>query len=228
MLIPSIDLERGRIVQLVQGERLAVESRDFDGWIRKFARFPIVQVIDLDAARGDGHNRDLVASIAGQLPCQVGGGLRSVDDAAVILAAGAKRVIIGSALFDARGVNAARAGEFTSALGADRLVAAVDSRGGSIVVRGWRTTVPMTPVEAIERLNPWVGAFLATLVDGEGLMGGIDFAAVRALRAAAARPLIVAGGIRSLDEIRALDAEKIDAVVGMAIYTGMIDPERAR
>ena len=227
MLIPSIDLERGRVVQLVQGERLAVESRDLDGWIRKFARFPIVQVIDLDAARGDGHNRDLVASIARQLPCQVGGGLRSAGDAAAILAAGAKRVIIGSALFDAQGVNVTRAQEFASALGADRLVAAVDSRGGAIVVRGWRATVAMTPVEAIECLNPWVGAFLATLVDGEGLMGGIDVAAVRALRAAAARRLIVAGGIRSLDEVRALDAEGIDAVVGMAIYTGAIDPEHA-
>jgi phosphoribosylformimino-5-aminoimidazole carboxamide ribotide isomerase len=228
MLIPSIDLERGRIVQLVQGERLAVESTDVDGWIRKFAHFPLVQVIDLDAARGDGHNRDLVAAIAGQLPCQVGGGVRSTGDAVAMLAAGAQRVIIGSVLFDAHGVNVAIAEAFASALGAERVVAAVDSRGGSIVVRGWRATVAMTPIEAIERLNPWVGGFLATLVDGEGLMGGIDFAAVRALRAAAARRLIVAGGIRSLDEIRALDAEGIDAVVGMAIYTGAIDPEHAR
>jgi phosphoribosylformimino-5-aminoimidazole carboxamide ribotide isomerase len=227
MLIPSIDLERGRIVQLVQGERLALESTDIDGWIAKFARFPLVQVIDLDAAQGTGHNRDLVRAIVQQLPCQVGGGLRSPHEAEAMICAGALGAIVGSALFDAEGVNEERARLFSRAIGADRLVAAVDSRGGQVVVHGWRSMVPLATAAAIERLNPFAGTFLATLVDGEGLLQGIDMAAVRALRAVTMGRLIVAGGVSTLHEVRRLEALNVDAVVGMAIYTGAIDLDDA-
>jgi len=199
-----------------------MSSDDVDGWVGKFARFPIVQLIDLDAARGEGSNRAMVRAICARLPCQVGGGIRSPDDARAMLDAGARRVIVGSALFTADGVDAAAAARFSEVAGADRLIAAVDTRGGRIAVRGWKTMLDLTATEAIARLDPFVGAFLATLVDGEGRMGGLDVAAALTLRRATTRPLIVAGGVRSLEEVRELDRLKMDAVVGMAIYTGVM------
>ena len=99
MLIPSIDLLGGRIVQLVQGEKLRLAFDDFEYWIEKFSRFPLVQLIDLDAAMRQGNNSTLVAQIAMRLPCQVGGGIHSIERARQVLEAGAKRVIVGSALF---------------------------------------------------------------------------------------------------------------------------------
>ncbi|HUR20141.1 MAG TPA: HAD-IA family hydrolase [Vicinamibacterales bacterium] len=223
MLIPSIDLQSGRVVQLVQGERLAWSSDDLDGWIKKFSGFPLVQVIDLDAAMDAGSNRDLVAYICERLPCQVGGGIRSVEAARAILAAGAKRVIVGSALFTSAGVDADAAREFSDAIGRDALVAAIDGRGGRVAVHGWKTILDCHVKDAIAPLEAWVGAFLATLIDGEGKLGGIDMAAAEDLRNATTRPLIVAGGIRSMQEVERLEALGIDAVVGMAIYTGLLD-----
>jgi len=220
MLIPSIDLQNGRIVQLVQGQRLAIESDDLDGWIARFTGFPIVQVIDLDAARGRGSNREIVAGICRRLPCQVGGGIRSPRDAAALLAAGAQRVIVGSALFEEHGVNETAAAAFAAEIGVEALVAAVDSRAGHVSVAGWERTLDLPVANAITALEPFTGAFLATLIDGEGLMKGIDMTTVAALRQATRRRLIVAGGIRTHDEVRELDGIGVDAVVGMAIYTG--------
>ena len=229
MLIPSIDLQGGRVVQLVQGERLAWSSDDLDGWIDKFAQFPLVQVIDLDAAKGDGSNRDLVAYICGRLPCQVGGGIRTAEGARAILDAGARRVIVGSALFgsrfDVRGsrlVNVEAAREFSDAVGAARLVAAIDGRGGKVAIHGWKTTLDLSVTDAIVPLQPFVDTFLATLIDGEGQLGGIDMAAVEVLGHTTVRRLIVAGGIRTMKEVNRLDELGIDAVVGMAIYKGLI------
>ena len=222
MLIPSIDLQSGRVVQLEQGERLAYASDDLDGWLERFANAAVVQVIDLDAALGRGHNTGLVRRICGQRACQVGGGIRSIDDARAILAAGARRVIVGSALFDDRGVNLQRAEAFGRTLGSDALVAAVDSRGGSVVTHGWRTTLPLGAVQAVQELEPFAGAFLYTHVDGEGLLGGLNMPAVLEVHRATERALIAAGGIRHRDEVSALHALGIDAVVGMAIYRGLM------
>jgi phosphoribosylformimino-5-aminoimidazole carboxamide ribotide isomerase len=223
VLIPSIDLQGGRIVQLVGGRDLAYATDDIDGWIDRLTGFPLVQVIDLDAALGTGENPALVRRIASALPCQVGGGLRRPQDAEAALRAGARRVIVGSALFDERGVNTGRAAEFVAAVGADRLVAAVDSRGGRTVVDGWRATLAVSATDAISRLGPCVRAFLATIVDDEGRMTGINMDAVRRLREATDGELIVAGGISTREEIDRLDALSVHAVVGMAIYTGAID-----
>jgi phosphoribosylformimino-5-aminoimidazole carboxamide ribotide isomerase len=222
MLIPSIDLQSGRVVQLVQGERLAWSSNDLDGWIGKFAGFPLVQVIDLDAAMGAGSNRDLVAYICERLPCQVGGGIRSVAAAHAVLDAGARRVILGSALFTRDGVDVDAARHISDAIGRESLVAAIDGRGGKVAVHGWKTTIDCRVKDAMTPLQPFVGAFLATLIDREGKLGGIDMTAVEELRRATPRPLIVAGGIRSMEEVDELEAMGIDAVVGMAIYTGLI------
>jgi phosphoribosylformimino-5-aminoimidazole carboxamide ribotide isomerase len=223
MLIPSIDLLGGRIVQLVQGEKLRLAFDDFDYWINKFSSYPLVQLIDLDAAMRQGDNSGLVAQIAKRLPCQVGGGIRSIEKAAQVIDAGGKRVIIGSALFTEEGsVNVETARAFAGAVGAERVVAGIDTKNGRIAVKGWKAEVALTPDEAIPHLDPYVSAFLYTHVDGEGLMQGFPLEVAVRLRKLTAHQLIVAGGIRRQREIDALHAMDVDAVVGMAIYTDLL------
>jgi phosphoribosylformimino-5-aminoimidazole carboxamide ribotide isomerase len=222
MLIPSIDLMGGRIVQLVQGERLAVESTGIDEWIGRFSGWPKVQLIDLDAAKNQGSNDALVQRICAALPCRVGGGIRTVARARAILAAGATHVIVGSSLFKGGTIDAPFASALAEALGAARVLAAVDSRGGRVVVDAWRTQLPLTAVEAVRALEPYVGGFLYTHVDREGLLQGTDMDAIAAVRAATTRDVIAAGGITTMDEVDRLDALGVDAVVGMALYTGRL------
>ena len=222
MLIPSIDLQGGRIVQLVQGERLALETTDINGWIERLRGHARVQLIDLDAAKGAGDNGPLVARICQALPCRVGGGIRTVARAQGVLALGATKAIVGSSLFSESGVNLEFAAELSAAVGPDRLIAAVDSRGGRVVIHGWRTALPVTAVEAVRLLEPFVGEFLYTHVDREGLMQGTDMAAIEAVAAATGRHLTAAGGITTFEEIEYLDRRGIDAVVGMALYTGKL------
>lgn len=212
----------GQVVQLQQGERLALQSDDVDGWIEKFSTFQIVQLIDLDAAMGRPANDELVRYVAARIPCQVGGGVRSVDRAQELLDAGARRVILGSSLFNDRGVNKGRAEAFAEALTPDALIGAIDSRGGKVVIHGWKTPLGITPEDAARALEPYVGALLYTHVDTEGMMTGLNLDAVKSVNDASRVRLIAAGGIRSREEIDALDELGIDAVVGMAIYTGAI------
>ena len=223
MLIPSIDLMGGRIVQLVQGEKLRLAFDDFEYWIEKFSKFPLVQLIDLDAALRQGDNSALVERIAKRLPVQAGGGIHSVDRARQVLDAGAKRVIIGSALFSAEGkVNTAFAAEMAESVRADRVVAGIDTKNGRIAVKGWKAQVALTPDEAIPQLESHVAAFLYTHVDGEGMLQGFPIETAARLRQLTQRQLIVAGGIRSQQEVDALDAIGADAVVGMAVYTELL------
>jgi phosphoribosylformimino-5-aminoimidazole carboxamide ribotide isomerase len=237
MLIPSIDLHGGRIVQLVQGERLALESHDVDSWIGRFRQYPKVQLIDLDAAMGVGDNDRIVRRIATELPCRVGGGVRSVGRAQDLLEAGAKAVIVGSAFFDARrlpeaasqGATALIKLDFAEALaeavGVERVIGAVDARGGHVVIHGWKTRLAITPVEAVRILTPYCGEFLYTNVDTEGLMQGTDMEAIRSVAQATTRRVTAAGGISTQAEIDQLHALGIDSVVGMAIYTGSLEIE---
>jgi phosphoribosylformimino-5-aminoimidazole carboxamide ribotide isomerase len=220
MLIPSIDLQNGHVVQLVQGERLAIEAPDPEPWIAKFSGITRVQLIDLDAARGRGDNRALVQTICGRLPCRVGGGIRSVERARQVLALGAHAVIASSALFRDGVVDAAFARSLAEAVGVERIIAAVDSRGGRVVIHGWKTALPLTAVDAVRALEPFCSEFLYTHVDTEGLMGGTDMRAIMAVRQATSRRVTAAGGITTWEEINQLAAAGIDAVVGMAIYTG--------
>ena len=223
MLIPSIDLMGGRIVQLVQGEKLRLAFDDFEYWIEKFSRYPMVQLIDLDAAMRQGDNSALVAQIARRLPCQVGGGIRSIDRARQVLDAGAKRVIAGSSLFTQAGtVDIAFASSFSTAIGTEKVVAGIDTKNGRIAVKGWKAQVELTPDAAIPQLEPYVAAYLYTHVDGEGMMQGFPIDVAGRLRELTARQLIVAGGIRSQSEIDELDAMRVDAVAGMAVYTNVL------
>jgi phosphoribosylformimino-5-aminoimidazole carboxamide ribotide isomerase len=222
MLIPSIDLQNGRIVQLVQGEKLALETTDTEAWIQRFASYTKVQLIDLDAAMGRGDNLALVKTICRRLPCRVGGGIRTVERAREVLAAGAHAVIVSSALFANGRVDVEFAKRLADAVGPQRVIAAVDSREGHVVIHGWKTSLPITAVEAVRILEPWCDEFLYTHVDTEGLMRGTDLDAIRAVRQATSRRVTAAGGITTREEIDALDADGVDAVVGMAIYTGRL------
>jgi phosphoribosylformimino-5-aminoimidazole carboxamide ribotide isomerase len=230
MLIPSIDLMGGRIVQLVQGEKLKLAFDDFEYWLDRFSKYPLVQLIDLDAAMRQGENRALIEMICKRLPCQVGGGLKEAADGQRLLDVGAKRVIYGSSLFGAD--DAARrhkiiklefAESLKAALGEEALCFSVDTKGGRVAVRGWKEQVELTPEEAVTWLEDSCAAFLYTHVDTEGTMSGfpIDVAAV--LRACTAKQLIVAGGIKERKEVDELDAMGVDAVAGMAVYTGAME-----
>ncbi len=222
MLIPAIDLMGGRIVQLVQGEELRVASDDFDYWIDRFRAYPVVQLIDLDAAKREGHNRELIARIARELPVQVGGGVRSVADAEALLALGARKVIFGSALFPAAGPDLKLASKVAQAIGEEHFLASIDTKNGTVAIRGWREATTLTPDEALVALEPFCGGFLYTHVDTEGTLQGFPLPVAERLRRLTKRQLIVAGGIREQAEIDALQALGIDAVAGMAVYTGLI------
>src|SRR5438067_4584174 len=228
MLIPSIDLRGGAVVQLVQGERPAIRDEDVQKWVNRFAKFPKVQVIDLDAAMGSGDNLALVRRIAGALSCRVGGGIRTVARAQDVLRAGAQQIIAGSSLFKDGAPDLAFAKTLSDAIGRDRVIGAVDSKGGRVVIHGWKTTLPLTAVDAVRALEPYCGEFLYTHVDTEGLMGGTNMDAIRAVRAATTRRVTAAGGITTQKEIDDLDAIGIDAVVGMAIYSGALNPDAPR
>jgi len=222
MLIPSIDLMGGRIVQLVQGEKLKLAFDDFDYWIERFSKYPIVQVIDLDAARGAGHNRTLVKRIVSCLPCQVGGGIRDLDAARDLLHAGAHKVILGSTLLKQGIIDLQAARGWAEALGTGPLVFAIDSRKGRVAVDGWRKQTNITAIDMVRALEPFCETFLYTNIETEGLMRGMPLEPVRSLQNATTRHLVVAGGITTQQEIDMLDAMGIDAVVGMAVYSGKI------
>ncbi len=222
MLIPSIDLMGGKIVQLVQGKTKALEFDDFEQWTERFSKHPMVQLIDLDAAMRQGSNAARITEIARRLPCQVGGGIHSIEAARSVLGAGAQRVIVGSALFADGKLDCAFAARLAEAVGSSRLVFALDAIGGRVTTHGWRKISDVRPIEMIEALDRWCTAFLYTHVDTEGLLQGFPQEAIVPLRAATKRQLIAAGGIRSQQEVDALHAMGVEAVVGMAIYRGLI------
>ena len=223
MLIPSIDLMGGRIVQLVQGEKLRLAFDDFEYWIEKFSRYPMVQLIDLDAAMRQGDNSALVEQISKRLPVQVGGGIQTIERALQVLDCGARRVIVGSKFFTSDGlVNTEFAASLADAAGLEQVVAGVDTKNGRIAIKGWKDQVELTPDDAIPMLEKYVTAFLYTHVDGEGLMQGFPMDVAARLRKLTFRQLIVAGGIRSQQEIDELNAMRVDCVAGMAVYTNLL------
>ena len=230
MLIPSIDLMGGKIVQLghgihAHGQAKDVDIAEFEPWIKKFEKFPLVHAVDLDAAMRQGSNKQLLAKLTARLPCQVGGGASSVQIAKEMLAAGAKRVVVGSALVSNERIDTEFAKKLSGEIGADKLVFSVDTKQGLLVVGGWKKTVPITAEDAIRALEPYCKAFMHTHVDdaATGSMGGgFPMSEARDLCKVTKRHLMVAGGIRSMDEVAELDAMGVDAIVGMAIYSGAL------
>ncbi len=222
MLIPSIDLMGGKIVQLVQGARKALEFDDFEQWAIRFSAFPLVQLIDLDAAIGRGSNSKLIEFFVQKLPCQVGGGIRSLKSARQMLDLGAQRVILGSSLIDNGEINIGFAKDMASELGPGKLVFGIEAKAGKVAIHGWRQITSISPLDMIKALDPFCGAFLYTHIDTEGLMTGLALEAIRPLREATGKQLIAAGGIATSAEIEHLHQLGIDAVVGMALYSGRL------
>jgi phosphoribosylformimino-5-aminoimidazole carboxamide ribotide isomerase len=222
MIFPCIDLMDGKVVQLVQGREKALEGDSPETMLRKFAAFPEIQVIDLDAAMGRGSNDDLVRMLASKAAIRAGGGVRSVERARVLVEQGARKVIVGTAAFHAGGLNEPFLAGLRDAIGRERLLVAVDSKDGHIVVKGWREATTLTAEAVLASLEPYCSGFLCTYVDKEGMMQGTDLDWFRRLRAATSLELTAAGGITTLDDVRALLAMNVHAALGMAIYTGRL------
>lgn len=223
MIFPCIDLMDGKVVQLVQGREKALEGDSPIRMLERFAAFPEIQVIDLDAAIGKGSNDDLVRLLTSRAVCRVGGGVRSPERAEALLEQGAHRVIVGTAAFGPGGANVPLLQDLVSAVGREKLVIAVDSKDGRIVVKGWREATNFSAEEVLQSLEPYCSGFLCTYVDKEGMMQGTDLGWFRRLRAATSHELTAAGGITTLDEVHQLLAMGIHAALGMAIYTGRLD-----
>jgi len=223
LIFPCIDLMDGKVVQLVQGREKVLEADSPDEMLRRFAAFPQIQVIDLDAAMGRGANDELVEMLAAKTVTRVGGGVRTVARAQALIAQGAFRVIVGTSALNKEGPNRAFLQPLVDAIGRDRIVLALDSKDGRIVVKGWQEATAFTAEEVIRQLEPYCAGFLCTYVDKEGMMQGTDLDWFRRLRAATDLELTAAGGITTIEDIRALDEMGVHAAVGMAIYTGRLD-----
>ena len=223
MILPCIDLMDGKVVQLVQGREKALEGDAPLAMLEKFAAFPQIQVIDLDAAIGRGSNDDLVKLLASRALCRVGGGVRSVDRARALVEQGAHKVIVGTAAFHTSGVNTELLATLTQAIGRERLIVAVDSKDGRVVIKGWREATELSAEQVLQSLEPYCAGFLCTYVDKEGMMQGTDLDWFRRLRAATKLELTAAGGITTIAEIEALMAMDIHCALGMAVYTGRLD-----
>jgi phosphoribosylformimino-5-aminoimidazole carboxamide ribotide isomerase len=213
----------GKVVQLVQGREKALEGDSPEEMLRRFAAFPQIQVIDLDAAMGRGANDGLVEMLASKAVTRVGGGVRTVARAEALVSQGAFRVIVGTSAFRADGPDHAFLQSLVEAVGRERIVLALDSKGGRIVVKGWQEATAFTAEEVIQQLEPYCAGFLCTYVDKEGMMQGTDLEWFRRLRAATTHEITAAGGITTLDDVRSLDSMRIHSALGMAIYTGRLD-----
>ncbi len=226
MIIPCIDLMDGAVVQLVQGREKALEGDSPEAMLAKFAAFPVIQVIDLDAAIARGSNEAIVERIAAKARTRIGGGIRTAEKARRLLELGAEKVIVGTAAFHANGPNEEFLRELIATVPRDAILLALDSKQGRIVVKGWRESLDLSAVEVIRALEPYCGGFLCTYVDKEGMMQGTDLDWFRSLRAATRHEITAAGGITTYEDIAALQAMEIHAAVGMAVYTGRLDLNR--
>ncbi len=223
MIIPCIDLMDGKVVQLVQGREKALEGGSPDEMLARFAAFPVIQVIDLDAAIGRGSNDAIVAYLAARAVTRVGGGVRTVERAQALVECGARKVIVGTSAFGPDGVNTEFLKAVRGAIGRDRVIVALDSKDGRIVVKGWRESTTFTAEQVLHLLEPYCSGFLCTYVDKEGMLQGTDLGWFRRLRAATALEITAAGGITTLEEVRELLRLDIHAALGMAIYTGRLN-----
>lgn len=226
MIIPCIDLMDGGVVQLVQGREKALDGDTPDAMLAKFAAFPVIQVIDLDAAIGHGSNENIVEAIARKARTRIGGGIRTVEKAQRLIAVGAEKIIVGTAAFTTDGPNEAFLRDLIATVPREAILLALDSKDGRIVVKGWRESLQLSAVDVIRAVEPYCGGFLCTYVDKEGMMQGTDLEWFRRLRAATAHELTAAGGITTYEEIEALKSMNIHAAVGMAVYTGRLDLAR--
>jgi phosphoribosylformimino-5-aminoimidazole carboxamide ribotide isomerase len=228
MLIPCIDLQRGRAVQLVHGCKLELAVTDVLGLLDRFSTYEWLHVIDLDAAMRKGHNNRLVKQLCVEaknkykIKIRVGGGIRTVRRATALARLGATQIIVGSAAFRYGGLNLQFLKNLASRVGKKRILVALDTAKGSVVIHGWRTKLSVAPAEVFSALEPYCAGFLCTDVDREGTMRGVNLAWFRSLPAATKLPIVAAGGISTAREIRALEKIGMDAAVGMALYKNRV------
>jgi phosphoribosyl-ATP pyrophosphohydrolase/phosphoribosyl-AMP cyclohydrolase len=240
MVIASIDVQDGRVVQLRQGSELVLQRDNPGALAEEFGRYGEVAVIDLDAAMGRGSNRELITPLFRKAECRAGGGIRTADHAKELISLGAEKIIAGSSVFRNPGKKGAGAGggefglnagfleDLVKKIGRERIIAAVDARIGKdgnyeITVDGWKTPTGLDLIETARAAEPYVSELLFTCVDREGTMSGIDFEPVKRLRAAVSCGVTVAGGVSTLEEVEAAAALGCDVQLGMALYTGKID-----
>lgn len=222
MIIPCIDLMDGKVVQLVQGRDKVLEAESPDDTLATFAGFPQIQVIDLDAAMGRGSNSSIVAHLAQRTVARVGGGIRTVERAEQLVSEGAFRIIIGTSALSADGPDLRFLSALKRSVGRERVTIALDSKAGTIIIKGWQETTRWTAKEVIPELEPYCSGFLCTDVDREGMMAGTDLAWFESLRGTTKHELIAAGGITTREEIQALTRMNIHCAIGMAVYTGRL------
>ncbi len=227
MIIPSVDLSGGKAVQLRQGAEKALERENPLEIALSFARFGEVAVIDLDAAMEKGENERVIKDICGRVNCRVGGGIRTVDKAKKMVSYGAGKIIIGTQAFTAKGINAAFLSELVDSVGKERIIVAVDAREGEIVTRGWTHRTGIKTTDMLGQLEEYCAEFLFTCVEKEGLLGGTNMALVEQVTAASALPVVVAGGITTLEDVEKIAALNAHMQLGMAVYTGQLRLEDA-
>lgn len=215
MIIPSIDLMKGKAVQLVGGRKKVLERDNVLELAKSFSRFGEIAVIDLDAALGTGENNNLLRQLCQIARCRVGGGIRTIAKAKQILNFGAAKIIIGSK---------ANPG-FLAQLPKNKVIAALDAYKGKVVTYGWRKTTSFSPEQMAKELAPYCSGFLYTIVEKEGRLKGTDLKAFKKIRKITDLPITAAGGISSIREIKALDNLGIDSQLGMALYTGKLKLE---
>ncbi|MCP4603740.1 MAG: phosphoribosyl-ATP diphosphatase [Proteobacteria bacterium] len=214
MIVPSIDLMDGQAVQLIGGEKKAIEAGDPLPIAERFSLAGEIAVIDLDAALGRGDNSNLIHELLKRYRCRVGGGIRDLETAIKWLDAGATQIIIGTKATP----------ELLSRLPKERVIAALDARHGEIVVEGWQKSTGAGVVERIAELKDLVGGFLVTMVEREGRMLGVDMEQVgKVVEAAGDVKVTVAGGVAEAEEIGVIDRLGADVQVGMALYSGKMD-----
>lgn len=227
MIVPCIDLMGGEVVQLVQGKERAL-ARPLAETLQAFEGFPLIHVIDLDAAMGQGENSALVSEILRKRRARVGGGVRTVERAIALLEAGGHQVIVGSRAFRDEGIDFEFLAHLAAAVGTHKIVVAIDTKQGQVAVQGWKKLLPVTPADVIGQLDPFCGGFLCTFVDKEGLLQGTDLDLFLNLRSRTDKTLIAAGGITTMAEVKALTSAGIEAALGMAVYTGTLELEVLR
>ncbi|HXN51845.1 MAG TPA: HisA/HisF-related TIM barrel protein [Candidatus Acidoferrum sp.] len=224
MLIPCIDLQQGKAVQLVHGKKRELAIADVMSLLLKFKSYKWLHIIDLDAAMGKGNNTDLARKLCREaakrfgMKVRVGGGIRTVRRAEEITKWGAHQVIVGSAAFKKGKINAPFLRQLRIRVGRSAIVVALDTAKGQVVIKGWREKLRIRPENVMEQLKPFCAAFLCTDVDREGTMTGANLEWFEHLRSATSHPVIAAGGITSHREIDALERMGMDAAVGMALY----------
>jgi phosphoribosylformimino-5-aminoimidazole carboxamide ribotide isomerase len=224
MLIPCIDLQGGQAVQLVHGRKRELAVTDVLGLLDRFGHHRWLHVIDLDAAMRRGQNNRLVKQLCLEarrkhgMKVRVGGGIRTVKRAESLTRLGVEQIIVGSAAFHRGQPNLSFLKKLASRLGRKRVIIALDTEKGRVVIHGWRTPLPVAPAQVMSALAPFCHGFLCTDVDREGTMKGANLAWFHALRQATTRTIIAAGGISTVLEIRALEKIRMDSAVGMALY----------